>query len=208
MNTISLTALPCERWLKMGNGASSRPVNPVHATAIMSRNEIDFQQTGYSTSSSAGFRANGIESGQPFQPYTSSTYYPENYDFRNRWLSYDPHTGDGGSDGYYGVDEFIETSAGPHSGLSYSQLNYSSQHESALSQHSHRNNTRTHQQERSVKVPRVEAPPEPTSSEGIVFEVFHSDSEGDFTVVNIDGVRYFLSSDSWTTGDKYFVVYS
>lgn len=196
----------------MGNGANSRPENPV----VMQPTARPVPQAnGYSSSS--GYVANGGEtyggrSGGRLQPhYGFHPQYTGDPAFRNGWGS--QHSGSYDSDYYgnYGVNQNVERSIAPYSSSNSRShhrkerhdRNYrdsSTSHQSALSSHHHSKRASTNGQYRNgyQRANKAERNPNPTSDE-ILFEVFHCVKTGrDYSVINVDGMRYLV--DSWNTG--------
>ena len=194
----------------MGNGANSRPENPVvmrPVRAIPQANGFPRSQPSYGSSS--GHVANGGDRGRLQTHYGSRDHYSGDPAFRNDWGSqysgpYDP----GNSYDNYGMNQNVERSIAPYSSSNSRSLrrhdrNYwdsSTSHQSALSPHQHSKRAKTNEQyshgnQRSNKPARNANP----YSDEILFEVFHCVKTGrDYSVINVDGMRYLV--DSWNTG--------
>ena len=206
----------CSR-VRMGNGANSRPENPV----VMQPTRRPVPQTsGYYGSQpgygSTGYVANGTD-GRLQRHYGSHSQYSGDPAFRNGWAS--QHSGTYGSGhGSYGVDRNTERTVAPYSS-SNSRSHHrkerhdrnrgdSSIHQSALSSHNHAKRTRTNGQlknDNQRAYDKTERNPYSTSDE-ILFEVFHCVKTGrDYSVINVDGVRYLV--DFWNPGIEHYIVY-
>lgn len=193
----------------MGNGANSRPENPVVMRPVRQANGFTRPQPSYGSSGS--YVANGGEgySGRLQPHYGSRDHYSGDPAFRNGWGS--QHSGPYDSVynyGNYGMNQNIERSIAPHSSSNSRShrrhdRNYwdsSTSHQSALSSHYHskrakHNEQYSHGNQRSNKPARNASP----YSDEILFEVFHCVKTGrDYSVINVDGMRYLV--DSWNTG--------
>ena len=201
----------------MGNGANSRPENPV----VMQPTRRQVPQTnGYygsqPASSSGSYVANG--DGGSLQPhYGSHSQHSGDPALRNGWAS--QHSGTYGSGyGSYGVDQSMERTVAPYSS-SNSRLHYrkerrdrnhgdSSIHQSALSSHNHAKRAKTSGQLKNSNqrgYDKTERNPYSTSDE-ILFEVFHCVKTGrDYSVINVDGERYLV--DFGNPGIEQFIIH-
>ena len=198
----------------MGNGANSRPENPV---VMQSTRRPVPQADGYGFSS--GYVANGGEAyGGRLQPrYGSHSQYSGDPAFTNGWASQPSGSYDSDNYGNYGVNQSIERSITPYSSSNSRShhrkerhdRNYwdsSTSHQSALPSHHHSRRAKTNGQYRNgnQRPKQAEGNTNPTSDE-ILFEVFHCLKTGrDYSVINVDGMRYLV--DSWNTGTVVVVV--
>ena len=201
----------------MGNGANSRPENPV----VMQPTRRPVPQTnGYYGSqpaySSGSYAANG-DDGRLQPHYGSHSQYSRDPALRNGWASQPSGTyGSGYSN--YGVDRNMERTVAPYSS-SNSRSHYrkerhdrnhgdSSIHQSALSSHNHAKRAKSNGQLRNgnqLAYDKTERKPYSTSDE-ILFEVFHCLKTGrDYSVINVDGERYLV--DFWNPGIGQYIFY-
>ncbi|KAL9969580.1 hypothetical protein ACROYT_G021810 [Oculina patagonica] len=194
----------------MGNGANSRPENPV----VMQPTARPVPQAnGYGSSS--GYVANGGDTyGGRLQPhYGSHSQYTGDPAFRNGWGSQHSGSYDSNYYGNYGVNQNVERSIAPYSSSNSRSphrkerhdRNYrdsSTSHQSALSSHHHSKRATTNGQYRSGNQRANKAERNANStSDDILFEDFHCDKTGrDYSVINVDGMRYLV--DSWNTGAR------
>ena len=202
--------------VRMGNGANSRPENPVVMQPASRRPVPQASghyglQPGYSSSS---YVANGDD--RILQPHYGSQYSRDPA-LRNGWGS--QHSGTHGS-GYssYGVNRNVERTVAPYSS-SNSRSHHrkerhdrnhgdSSIHQSALLSHNHAKRAKTNGQLRNDNQQaynRTDRNPYSTSDE-ILFEVFHCVKTGrDYSVINVDGQRYLV--DFWNPGTEQDIFY-
>ena len=167
------------------------------------------QQPPYSFS--GGYVANGTNTyDQRFQPqYGSQSHYSGSDELRNGWapqnsVSYGSSTNDYG---YYGTQ-------GSHSNSYSRQLprrdrhdrnRQETAHQSALASHHHPKKAKTNGQvrgghEHGYRNSWGEGNTSSNSDE-ILFEAFHCVKTGkDYSVINVDGVRYFVNS--WDAGTE------
>ena len=206
---------------KMGNGANSRPENPVVMRPSQRRvspaNGFTTQQPTYGFN---GYVANGEDAyDQRFQPhYGSQSHYSGSSGVRNGWAPQhsEPYTyGSSSSDyGYYGTHG---ASLAPHSSSYSRSLPRKDRHDrnrqdysyqSALLSHSHSKRAKPngqagqarHGNQRGSYSDSIRDEWNASSqSDEILFEVFHCTATGrDYNVINVDGVRYLVNS--WDAG--------
>ena len=194
----------------MGNGANSRPENPV--VMQPTRRHVP-QASGYYGSqpgySSSGYVANGDD--RILQPHFGSQYSGDPA-LRNGCAS--QHSGTHGSGyGSYGVNRNVERTDAPYSSSNLRSHHRKERHDrnhgdslihqSALSSHNHTKRAKTNGQLRNGNQQpynRTDRNPYSTSDE-ILFEVFHCVKTGrDYSVINVDGQRYLV--DFWNPGTE------
>lgn len=205
--------------VRMGNGANSRPENPVVMQPSRTRGPVP-QTSGYYGSqpaySSSSYVANGH--GGRLQPhYGSHSQYSGDPALRNGWSS--QHSGTYGSGyGSYGLDRNMERTVAPYSSSNSRSPHRkerhdrnhgdSSIHQSVLSSHNHPKRAKTNGQLRNDNqraYDKTERDPYSTSDE-ILFEVFHCVKTGrDYSVINVDGERYLV--DFWNPGIEQYIFY-
>lgn len=196
----------------MGNGANSRPENPV----VMQRRGppsnalTTSQQPGYGFT---GYVANGGNAyDQRFQPqYGAQSHYSDSSGLRNGWGTQhsDPYGSSSSDYGYYATHG---PSVAPHS-TSYSRSHprkdrhgknrQDFSHQSALSTHPHSKRAKPNGQAGNYGNQRGysnwDQQNTSSHSDEILFEVFHCVQTGrDYNVINVDGVRYLVNS--WDAG--------
>lgn len=202
----------------MGNGANSRPQNPVmmqptRRPAVPQASGFYGSQPGYGSSSYAG---NGND-GRLQPHYGSNSQYSGYPALRNGWASQHSGTyGSGYGAGSYGVpDRNTERTVAPYSS-SNSRSHHrkerhdrnqgdSSLHQSVLSSHNYGKRAKTNMQlgnDSQRYYSKAERNPHSTSDE-IIFEVFHCVKTGkDYSVINVDGERYLVDFRNPGIGQK------
>ena len=195
----------------MGNGANSRPQNSLVVQPIASQRHVPHNgqpPSGYS-SSYPGYFANGGDAfGQRFQPqYGSQSYYTGDYGSRNGWapqssVSYGSTTN---GYGYHGPTQDEHSSSNsrqmPPRRDRNDRNHQGTSHQSALSSHHHPKRARTNGRSvgHQTGYQNWQDGNKSSSSDEIVFEVFHCIKTGrDYSVINVDGVRYLVNS--WDAG--------
>lgn len=202
----------------MGNGANSRPENPV----VMQPTRRPVPQASGFYGSQPGYRSSDIYvanggDGRLQPHYGSHSQYSGDSALRNGWAS--QHSGIHGSGyGSYGVDGDIERTVAPYSSSNSRSRHRkerhdrnhgdSSIHQSVLSSHSHAKRAKTNGQlknENQRGYNKAERNPYSTSDE-ILFEVFHCVKTGrDYSVINVDGERYLV--DFWNPGIEQYIYF-
>ena len=193
----------------MGNGANSRPQNSLVVQPSQRHVPHNGQPPlGYS-SSYPGYFANGEDAyGQRFQPqYGSQSYYTGDYGSRSGWAPQSSASYGSTSNGYgyHGTHDEHPSSHSrqmPPRRDRYDRNHQGTSHQSALSSHHHPKRARTNGQlsgGRQTGYGNWQDGNKSSSSDEIVFEVFHCIKTGrDYSVINVDGVRYLVNS--WDSG--------
>lgn len=184
----------------MGNGANSRPENPV---LIQSPTRPVPTANGYSSN---GYVANGGDG--RFQPYNGvQSQYSVVPSFRNGPAPHHSGTYESADhfEDYDEVDQSIEHAVAPHSST-YPQSYHGRDrrdepvHQSAFASRQYSNRAYGQSQLGNGNQPADKTGGSSYStSDEILFEIFHCMKTGkDYSVINVDGQRYFV--DSWNSG--------
>lgn len=184
----------------MGNGANSRPENPV---LIQSPTRPVPTANGYSSN---GYVANGGDG--RFQPYNGvQSQYSVVPSFRNGPAPHHSGTYESADhfEDYDEVDQSIERAVAPHS-ITYPPQSYHGRdrrdepvHQSALSSRQYSGRAYGQPQLGNGNQLDKTGGSSYSTSDEILFEIFHCMKTGkDYSVINVDGQRYFV--DSWNSG--------
>lgn len=199
----------------MGNGANSRPENAV----VMQRHAPP--SNGFASQQPAFFANDGNTYDQRHAlNYGTLAHHSDSSGLRNGWASQqsDGYGSSSNDYGYYATSGPSVTSNSSSYTRSHPRKNrhgknrQESSHQSALSTHHHTRKAKPSEQARyygnqgGYRNSWGDQGNASSNSDEIVFEVFHCLKTGrDYSVINVDGVRYLVNS--WDAGTRFIYLF-